>query len=108
MEIYMHHFHLHNYGDHNELTFHIRLPDNMTIKEAKEKIKKMGEAASQAGIGGAKATANTSRDPAVAGERRLCHYDGLTATNRGKFYESINMCSGYFCGHDTNKCFDGG
>jgi len=34
MEIHMHHFHLHNYGEHNELTFHIRLPDSMTIKEA--------------------------------------------------------------------------
>lgn len=36
MEIYMHHFHVHNYGHHNELTFHIRLPDEMTIKEAHE------------------------------------------------------------------------
>jgi cation diffusion facilitator family transporter len=34
IEIYMHHFHLHNYGHHNELTFHIRLPDEMSIKEA--------------------------------------------------------------------------
>lgn len=34
IEIDMHHFHLHNYGDHNELTFHIRLPDEMSIKEA--------------------------------------------------------------------------
>lgn len=29
-----HHFHLHTYGDHTELTFHIKLEKNMPIKEA--------------------------------------------------------------------------
>jgi len=29
-----HHFHLHVYGDHSELTFHIRLPQDMPIKQA--------------------------------------------------------------------------
>ncbi|WP_372753014.1 cation diffusion facilitator family transporter [Labilibaculum sp.] len=29
-----HHFHLHVYGDHTELTFHIVLPQNMSIKKA--------------------------------------------------------------------------
>lgn len=30
-EMYPHHFHLHNYGKHRELTFHIKLPDSTTI-----------------------------------------------------------------------------
>ena len=30
----VHHFHLHNYGDHKELTFHIKLRDDLNIKEA--------------------------------------------------------------------------
>jgi len=28
-----HHFHIHNYGDHRELTFHIKLDRNMTIEQ---------------------------------------------------------------------------
>ena len=31
-----HHFHLHNYGEHKELTFHIRLPNSMKIGDAHE------------------------------------------------------------------------
>lgn len=31
-----HHFHIHNYGSHSELTFHIKLPPKMTIKEGHE------------------------------------------------------------------------
>jgi len=30
-DIYPHHFHLHTYGDHKELTFHIRLPGSLDI-----------------------------------------------------------------------------
>ena len=33
-DVEAHHFHLHNYGDHNELTFHIVLDGNMNISEA--------------------------------------------------------------------------
>ncbi|PLW93959.1 MAG: cation transporter [Marinilabiliales bacterium] len=33
-DVEAHHFHLHNYGDHNELTFHIVLEETMNIKEA--------------------------------------------------------------------------
>lgn len=29
-----HHFHIHTYGDHTEMTFHIRLPHDMPIKQA--------------------------------------------------------------------------
>lgn len=29
-----HHFHVHNYGDHTEVTFHIKLPHDMTIQTA--------------------------------------------------------------------------
>lgn len=34
--IHAHHFHLHEYGDHSELTFHIVLPPDMTLKTAHE------------------------------------------------------------------------
>jgi cation diffusion facilitator family transporter len=33
-EIYLHHVHMHIYGDHKELTFHIKLPPDMTLKQA--------------------------------------------------------------------------
>ena len=29
-----HHFHIHKYGNHTELTFHIKFPPNETIEEA--------------------------------------------------------------------------
>lgn len=34
----LHHFHLHRYGEHTELTFHIRFPRNTTVYEAHEKV----------------------------------------------------------------------
>ena len=34
METYPHHVHLHRYGDHIELTMHIRLPKDKTLQEA--------------------------------------------------------------------------
>ncbi|PLX12299.1 MAG: cation transporter [Marinilabiliales bacterium] len=34
VDLEAHHFHLHNYGNHAELTFHIKLPENMTMAEA--------------------------------------------------------------------------
>lgn len=33
-EVHAHHFHLHDYGGHAELTFHIRLNQKMTLEEA--------------------------------------------------------------------------
>ena len=30
----LHHFHIHKYGHHTEMTFHIILPENMNLKEA--------------------------------------------------------------------------
>ena len=32
-DLQVHHFHIHNYGTHSELTFHINLPPDMTILE---------------------------------------------------------------------------
>lgn len=32
-DLQTHHFHIHNYGSHSELTFHINLPPDMTISE---------------------------------------------------------------------------
>jgi cation diffusion facilitator family transporter len=34
--VFPHHFHIHNYVNHKELTFHIYLPDNYTISKAHE------------------------------------------------------------------------
>lgn len=39
-----HHFHLHRYGEHCELTFHIGLDGDMTLKEAHEKAQKIEDA----------------------------------------------------------------
>ncbi len=33
-EVFIHHFHLHQYGHHNELSCHIKLPANMPLNEA--------------------------------------------------------------------------
>jgi divalent metal cation (Fe/Co/Zn/Cd) transporter len=30
----LHHFHIHRYGEHTEMTFHIVLPEEMELKEA--------------------------------------------------------------------------
>ena len=35
-DLQSHHFHIHNYGSHSELTFHIKLPPEMTIKDGHE------------------------------------------------------------------------
>ena len=35
-ELYPHHFHLHDYVNHKELTFHIKLDENTTIKSGHE------------------------------------------------------------------------
>jgi divalent metal cation (Fe/Co/Zn/Cd) transporter len=32
--LYIHHIHLHKYGNHSELSFHIKLPPEMTIEVA--------------------------------------------------------------------------
>jgi cation diffusion facilitator family transporter len=32
--VHIHHFHIHSYGDHKEITFHIELPPKMKLKEA--------------------------------------------------------------------------
>jgi len=32
--MHAHHFHLHKYGEHRELTFHIMLPENYTLTQA--------------------------------------------------------------------------
>jgi len=34
METFIHHIHVHNYGHHKELTFHIKLPDDLNLKDA--------------------------------------------------------------------------
>ncbi len=33
-DVFVHHVHIHNYGNHTEITFHIVLPPKMTIKQA--------------------------------------------------------------------------
>ena len=33
-EVFLHHIHMHNYGKHKEITFHIRLPSQMSLEEA--------------------------------------------------------------------------
>lgn len=33
-DVHLHHLHVHEYGDHKELTFHIKLPPNMQLQEA--------------------------------------------------------------------------
>ncbi|GAB1404644.1 MAG: cation diffusion facilitator family transporter [Lentimicrobiaceae bacterium] len=36
LDLKPHHFHVHRYGDHIEMTMHIKLPDNMTVFDAHE------------------------------------------------------------------------
>ncbi|NTW24645.1 MAG: cation diffusion facilitator family transporter, partial [Lentimicrobium sp.] len=36
LEMRPHHFHIHRYGDHTEMTFHIRLPDNLSLFDSHE------------------------------------------------------------------------
>jgi cation diffusion facilitator family transporter len=33
-DMYLHHFHIHRYGNHTELTFHIKLPGNISLEDA--------------------------------------------------------------------------
>lgn len=33
-QAYPHHFHIHNYGDHSEFTFHVKVPGQETVKKA--------------------------------------------------------------------------
>ena len=40
-ELHMHHFHIHEYGRHTEMTFHIVLPENISLKESSEITKKL-------------------------------------------------------------------
>ncbi|MBN2681978.1 MAG: GNAT family N-acetyltransferase [Bacteroidales bacterium] len=35
-ELHIHHIHVHNYGNHSEMTFHIQLPGNTSLVEAHE------------------------------------------------------------------------
>lgn len=37
--VHVHHVHLHKYGHHSEVTFHIILPGELSLKEAHEKVK---------------------------------------------------------------------
>lgn len=40
-DLNLHHFHLHQYGNHQEITFHIRLDGKMTLKEAHDMATKL-------------------------------------------------------------------
>ncbi len=40
-KISVHHFHIHEYGDHTEMTFHLRLPDDMSIAKAHDVVSKI-------------------------------------------------------------------
>jgi cation diffusion facilitator family transporter len=40
----IHHIHIHRYGDHIELTFHMNLPPHMTLQQAHNHVVKMEEA----------------------------------------------------------------
>jgi len=40
-DLHMHHFHIHKYGRHTEMTFHIVLPEKFTLKESTELTKKL-------------------------------------------------------------------
>ncbi len=37
-EINVHHFHIHNYGDHTEMTFHVKMPGRLSLKQAHEMV----------------------------------------------------------------------
>ncbi len=40
-EVFIHHIHIHRYGDHVEMTFHIKLPKKMSLQEAHEIVTKI-------------------------------------------------------------------
>lgn len=39
-----HHFHIHKYGDHSEMTFHVHFPEDIKIKDAHKSVTKLEEA----------------------------------------------------------------
>ncbi len=41
LDVHFHHLHIHNYGDHNEITFHIKLPAHISLSEAHAVTKKI-------------------------------------------------------------------
>jgi cation diffusion facilitator family transporter len=43
-DLHMHHFHIHEYGRHTEMTFHIVLPGNISLKESAEITRKLFKA----------------------------------------------------------------
>lgn len=43
MDVMVHHIHLHKYGHHSEVTFHIVLPGELTLQEAHEKVNPLGQ-----------------------------------------------------------------
>ena len=40
-DMHMHHFHIHKYGRHTEMTFHIVLPEEMTLRESSTLTRKL-------------------------------------------------------------------
>lgn len=43
LKLYLHHFHLHNYGNHQELTFHIKMNGKINLEESHEIATKLEE-----------------------------------------------------------------
>lgn len=44
IDLRYHHFHVHAYGNHTEMTFHVKLPGNMMLNQAHEITKKLTKA----------------------------------------------------------------
>lgn len=44
IDLNIHHIHVHNYGNHNELTFHIKVPKNMNVEQAHQLCDKFEKA----------------------------------------------------------------
>jgi cation diffusion facilitator family transporter len=40
-EVYAHHFHVHKYGDHTELTFHVKMPGSLSLNDAHDLVTKV-------------------------------------------------------------------
>jgi cation diffusion facilitator family transporter len=38
IEVNVHHFHIHKYGDHTELTFHVKMPGNLSLDKAHDMV----------------------------------------------------------------------
>jgi len=43
-EVHIHHIHIHRYGNHVEMTFHIKLPKEISLQNAHDIVTKMGKA----------------------------------------------------------------